>query len=258
MTRLDYAEILEMFLWGVDKMMRPTLHNLLAGFEEFEHRKPNAKLFERLEKGGLIEKTGRGRHAVFQITDAGRRLVRYEGPSVHWAVPWDGSWRVVTFDVPEVRRRDRQILWRALRDRKLGLLQRSVWIWPHPLEEMLSKVIQAEGIPECFCGFTSRNLFFCTDTEVVASAWNWEEIDRRQQGYLDHPSLATKPLSSARELSQLAALARSERQAYQWAFSLDPWLPQSLWPKHYEGLRVEQEHRRFRQRLAQRLAALNT
>jgi DNA-binding transcriptional regulator PaaX len=257
MKRLDYGNVLEVFSWGLDSLRRPALRDLLCGFEEFRDHKPAVRLFERLEMGGLVKKTGRGCHATYRITDTGRSLVRREGPSEHWAKSWDGSWRVVTFDVPEVRRKDRQVLWRALRDRKLGLLQRSVWIWPHPVEEMLSEVIQAEGIPECFCGFTSRSLFFCTDAEVVASAWNWKEINRRQQSYLDQSSLMTGLLADVRDLSRLGALARSERQAYWWAYSLDPWLPQSLWPKSCKGARVEQEHQRFRQRLAQRMAALN-
>jgi DNA-binding transcriptional regulator PaaX len=107
-------------------------------------------------------------------------------PRTEWAKRWDGIWRVVTFDLPEVRHKERHRLSRALRGRQLGFLQRSVWVWPHDVQPILNEIIETEGVPECFCGFQANKLLLCTDAEIVASAWDFVEITRSQRGYLTH------------------------------------------------------------------------
>jgi len=257
MARLGYEEVLDLFLWTTDMLTRPTLHNLLAGYEEYAHRPGNVHLFLRLEQRRFLERVGKtDKEPIYRITADGIQRARVYDPQADWTRSWDGQWRVVVFDLPEVRRKDRQNLWRTLRARKLGLLQRSVWIWPHPLQPILEEVIQAEGIPECFCGFTARDLFLCSHAEVVASAWDWEEIERAHETYLRHPVLTGHGLADAHTLAQLAALARNERRAYAYAFALDPLLPRALWPKGYRGAEVQRQSDQFRRQLTEKFQAL--
>jgi len=164
----------------------------------------------------------------------------------------------VTFDLPEVQRKDRKRLWRALRARGLGLLQRSVWIWPDELEPILNQIVHAEGVPECFCGFESRRVFLCTDQEIVASAWDWEEIGRRQEAFLQTVKAGFRILEHASNLERLAAEARSEKIAYDHAMIFDPLLPRGLWPAGYRGAEVWEWHKRFRNRLRGACARLQS
>jgi DNA-binding transcriptional regulator PaaX len=256
MKRLDYAEVLDLFLWTMDKLTKPTLHNLLAGYDEYAHRAENRQLFYGLERQRLLQRTGHGAQATYRVTASGIQRAQVHDPLGAWNRTWDGAWRVVTFDLPEVRRKDRQNLWRALRARKLGLLQRSVWIWPHPLQPILETIIEAEGVPECFCGFTTRDLFLCTHAEIVASAWDWEAIERGHQTYLGHPILNGPGLAKAHTLAQLSGVARNERRSYAYAFAVDPLLPRSLWPTGYRGAEVHRQHEQFRKLLAKKFAAL--
>ncbi len=50
---------------------------------------------------------------------------------------WDGLWRVVAFDIKEVRRGDRDLFRRELRNLDFYLLQQSVWVTPYPCEELI-------------------------------------------------------------------------------------------------------------------------
>jgi len=254
--KLIYAEILDLFCWGMETLTRPTLSNLLAGYEEYAHRSGSENLLERLEREELLARQGRGKHAKFSITATGWLRVPQTNPAQGWDRPWDGAWRVLTFDLPVQQRRERKRLWEALRSYKLGLLQGSVWLWPHDLTPMLAQMIQAKGVPECFCGFTARELFLCTDAEVVATAWDWEEITRRQDGYLRHPSAVPRVIQNSKSLAHLAALARSEKQAYDYAFAWDPLLPRSLWPRNYKGALVQTRHQSLRRLLGQQLTRL--
>ena len=258
MQKFDYDGILDLLALGTGQWTKPLLRELLAGCVEFKRLRGAHQLLVRLERKGFLQRRGRGERATFTIIASGALKRRDPDPQTSWERTWDGAWRLVTFDIPEVRRKDRARLWRALRDRKLGLLQRSVWIWPHDLKPILAEIIKAEGIPECFCGFGARELFLCTNAEVVETAWDFEEISHRQVAYQLNSAATIGSLNRSTNLSTLAGVARAERHAYRYAFSLDPSLPQPLWPKGYRGAAVLKAHREFRRRLQEQLRKLVT
>jgi DNA-binding transcriptional regulator PaaX len=254
--KLHYEILLECFLWGLETFSRRDCGLILAGFRHTPGDHRLDKLLDRLREQGFVEQRGRGANATFTITDLGRQRVRVADPHPHWNRAWDGRWRVFSFDLPVIRRRDRIVLWRALRDRKIGLLQRSVWLWPHEIEPFLNEILQAHGIPECFCGFEAGRLFLCDNAEVVATAWNWKEIARQHGTYLNHDAIHPSSLSRAGDLAAVARLARIARDAYQYAFSFDPLLPRALWPKSYQGPAVEERRQNFHARLRRRVQEL--
>lgn len=249
-----YDTLLEFFLWGLEVFSRRDCALILAGLRVCESDRRADQLLSRLEQQRLIEREGRGTQARFRITELGRGRVPKLEPWRHWDTAWDRRWRVFSYDLPETRRKDRVTLWRALHQSRFGLLQRSTWVWPHPVELLLREIVDAQGIPECFCGFESGKLFLCNDTEVVEAAWDFEEIERRHQSYLKHLAVTPKAVSSTRDITALAQLAGIERGAYQFAFSRDPLLPRALWLKSYAGPAVEERHQRFRVALSERLS----
>jgi phenylacetic acid degradation operon negative regulatory protein len=256
LVKPNYAVVLDLFCWGVDVLSGRDCGLILAGMRVCPGQQRASELLGRLERLRLVQRMGRGTKARFQITAKGRHRAAPADPTQSWDRPWDGKWRVITYDLPEQRRKDRIRLWQALRDRKLGLLQRSVWIWPQPVNSILQEVIAAQGIPECFCGFEAGQLFLCTNAEVVATAWNFEEITRRQRIHLDHVVANPDGIRNAGELSTLAHLARLEWHAYKDAFSLDPLLPRQLCPRNYRGFAVQKRHLEFRDALRRRLQEL--
>ena len=59
---------------------------------------------------------------------------------------WDGKWRLITFDIPENKRKGRD----ALRDKikKFGFyeLQKSVWIYPYRCKDEMDFIIEFFGL----------------------------------------------------------------------------------------------------------------
>ncbi len=55
---------------------------------------------------------------------------------------WDGKWRGIIFDVPELNRKDRDFLRRELRQLDFRELQKSVWISPHNFEKELKALLK--------------------------------------------------------------------------------------------------------------------
>jgi DNA-binding transcriptional regulator PaaX len=253
---ISCEEVLDFLLCGAELFTRRDVGWILAGFRPMPGDYRAYRVVRELEQRELIKRHGRGEELRFAVTAAGVARAAIANPSREWNRPWDGKWRVFGYDLPLPRRKDRQILWRALRARKLGLLQQSIWVWPHDVEPILLELVEAQNIPECFCGFESSRLFLTNDTEIVRAAWNFEEIGRSHQTYLGHLVATPEAARHASDIGALARLARIERQAYQYAFSLDPLLPRALWPKAYQGEKIEQRHLQFRSAVRHRLPKL--
>lgn len=87
----------------------------------------------------FIEKNGRKR---IEITEAGRRAFALEQAKALLAARhprrWDKRWRLVMFDIPQRRRRDRDHLRSLLRECGFLRLQDSVWVFPYDCEELVT------------------------------------------------------------------------------------------------------------------------
>lgn len=94
----------------------------------------------KLVRKGLVEEVVRGRTVRYRITDRGRaELVRREFARTEVEKPkrWDGKWRLVIFDVPEQSRHLRDNL--RMHFIRLGLypIQKSVWLYPYPCDDLV-------------------------------------------------------------------------------------------------------------------------
>lgn len=113
---------------------------LLPRQSRWRQREHADRALKRLIRRGLVEEVQRGRIIGYQLTDQGReRLARRELKSAELTISrkWDGKWRLVTFDVPEKRRYLRDHL--RIHLTRLGFypLQKSVWLYPHPCEDVV-------------------------------------------------------------------------------------------------------------------------
>ena len=254
--KTTWIDILDCFLWGLEFLSRKDCGLILAGIRQLESDRQSARLLRRLTEEKLIRQEGRGPTAKFVLTEAGAQRVAEPDPQRCWNTSWDGRWRLFSYDLPESRRKERLALWRVLRERRMGLLQRSVWVWPHDVETSLRMVLKVTGIPECFCGFTCDSLFLCTNEELVATAWDFGGIARDHSEYLRSASERLTILKRAKDLRLVAELAAKERAVHLQAWSRDPLLPRSLWLEGYAGPAVQRAHAQFRAELRQRAAAL--
>ncbi len=242
--RTELELVLEFFFLGLEALSRRDCGLILAGVHSCPSSRRIDALLRRLEEEQRLTRTGRGRRARFAITPQARPPPR-ASPAALWSRPWDGRWRVFCYDLPELRRRDRLLLWRALRAEKLGFLQRSLWIWPDDLETRLRQIVKAEGIPECFCGFRCDSVFLSSDAEVVKAAWDWKEIGRAHDAYRQAGASEASRTARAVDLGRLAEAVHDEQAAYRTAFHADPLLPRALWPPAYAGEAVERRHQAF-------------
>lgn len=78
-----------------------------------------------------------------QLTDKGKtEIIRYKIKTKLKSKKWDGKWRGVCWDVPEISRKDRDYLRRQLKWIGMKELQKSFWIFPFNIKEELIGLIK--------------------------------------------------------------------------------------------------------------------
>ena len=59
---------------------------------------------------------------------------------------WDGKWRMVTFDIPEKKRKGRDALRNKIKELGFYELQKSVWIYPFKCKDEIDFIIEFFGL----------------------------------------------------------------------------------------------------------------
>lgn len=108
------------------------------------------KSADSLEREGFVEKQSTKEGIVIKITNKGRtQILRYNlmdiGPVEG---KWDGKWRLVFFDVSELKRKTRDSLRRYLRQLGMELFQESVYISPYDVTNQVKYIREILDIPD--------------------------------------------------------------------------------------------------------------
>ena len=88
----------------------------------------------RLNNKRLIELTENGDELYIKITANGKNLIKnfdYDNLELSRPKTWDKKWRLVIFDIPEKKRKERLALSKKLKDIGFCPIQKSVFIYPY-------------------------------------------------------------------------------------------------------------------------------
>jgi len=88
----------------------------------------------RLNQKRFVELIEKGDKLYIEITDSGKRLVKncdYDNLQLPKLKKWDKKWRLIIFDIPNEKRRERQTFSTKLKEIGLYPLQKSVFIYPY-------------------------------------------------------------------------------------------------------------------------------
>ena len=221
--------------------MHPTFRNLTDSYEAWAYRNGLLKQLPRLERQGLIESAeGASEDRLYRLTADGLlHALGGRDPEACWARPWDGRWRLVLFDVPGCKSRQREKLRDYLRWRGFGCLQKSVWVSPGPLTEQCQLLRGAAINVESLVLLEARPCAGESDAEIVAGAWDFARINDRYERDLN--LLERRPSGHARTAASALTLRRwggEERAAWTEAVRNDPLLRASILPSGYLGQRT--------------------
>lgn len=111
-----------------------------------EIKKPTLmKTIKRLRKRGYIEYSDRS-ELILKLTEFGNNKALISKIKTFNERDWDGSWRLVSFDIPETNRAVRDILRYKLKELGFTKLQNSVWISKVDCAGLIEKYIHDLGI----------------------------------------------------------------------------------------------------------------
>lgn len=209
---------------------------LLALFELPQNSKTRSTL-RMLEKCGSItclDKTS----STYELTDIGVRELSLSFPFARFTFfKWDGLWRIVSYEIPENKRKLRDTLRRKMTMWGLGPWHRSFWVTPHPILDELKAVIDDSATSEYAQAFEAKHIL--GDLSVlIDKVWKKQDLEREYRQLFKKWHMILSEEQSQNKKLQLIVMA------YVGVLKTDPGLPKELlgdgWVG-YESLNIFQE-----------------
>jgi phenylacetic acid degradation operon negative regulatory protein len=222
---------------------------LVALASEFDISATSARAaLSRLGRRGLLTSSKAGRRTFYGPTarteailrEGARRILSFGADE---ASPWDGTWLVVAFSVPEEQREVRHALRTRLRWLGFAALYDGVWVSPRASAEATHRAIGA-------CGVEQASVFRATSLDAAPgtgpgrhplSAWNLEELRTAYDDFIRRfepvcERAAGGGIPAAEALAERTAIMDTWR-----AFpGLDPGLPAAVLPAGWPRTRAHE------------------
>lgn len=104
---------------------------------------------KKLEGQKLVSIKYKGDEAIITITEKGKiRVLRYNFEELAIKKPkkWDGYWRIIVFDIPNTKKRQRDLFRMKLKEVGFRMIQKSTFIIPYPAKNEVDFVGEFLGI----------------------------------------------------------------------------------------------------------------
>lgn len=200
-------------------------------------------VLSRMARKGWFTTKREGRHAFYQLTPRGRKLLEEGRERIYhpsWDEPWDGRWVLAAYSIPEAKRelRDR------LRDRLgwlgFGSIGNGLWISPHDVVAEVEELATALGIVDHLECFRGEGAAFSDPESLVHRAWDLPAVNRDYESFIARHVPPFKRLRAEEERGEpdprSCYVARFRLSHEFRAFPLeDPYLPRSLLPQDWAG-----------------------
>ena len=111
-------------------------------YQQFKGRHQNKSVYNtiyRLVHQGLVEPTKLDNEIAISLTDTGELAVSTNFPEK------DGTWKLIIYDIPESKRKVRNVLRAKLEQMGFKKWQSSIWISPYKLDDRIEKELKELG-----------------------------------------------------------------------------------------------------------------
>ena len=111
-----------------------------------------SRVSAEIRRQHLVEITRSSQTTRLQLSVAGvHRLQRAQIDSIDIEEPlqWDGTWRMVTYDVPRHKSAERRLFYHELKRLGFMMVRESVWFHPYPCFEAINQLATYCGLQRC-------------------------------------------------------------------------------------------------------------
>lgn len=201
-------------------------------------RKNYKHLLRRLMRNDEIERIVDNQHKLhYRIKGEGKRTLLEQFPHLRFSQQkWDGFWRIVIFDVPESKRYQRDQLRQYLDDLGFGQLQRSVYITPYDFDQDLMEFFKLKGLWGKVVLLEAKQKYLGNPRDVADKVWGLEKLNQEYQKVVD--KLTSQ--FGLQDLKQRQRFFKACCQRYLKTLTKDPFLPQEILPKNWQGQRAQE------------------
>jgi DNA-binding transcriptional regulator PaaX len=99
----------------------------------------------KMVKKGLLKYNGK----FYELTSSGKECLhvwQFVDFKLNKPKKWDGKWRVMIFDIPEKKKRERDKIRRLFKEAGIVSLQKSVWVYPYECEDIITLLKTELGV----------------------------------------------------------------------------------------------------------------
>jgi len=129
------------------------IRNLMKEFKKWRKysKKQLYDTFYNLKKQGLIKFEKRGQQIYISLTKEGKKkagIFQINNLKIKRPKKWDGKWRIVIFDIAQLKKIYREALRGKLKELGFYRLQDSVWIYPFDCKAEIELLRDFFGLSE--------------------------------------------------------------------------------------------------------------
>lgn len=186
--------------------------------------------WRRLFKKRLLTYKKRGNLYNLEITNFGKKRLQQSLPYYFSKRPWDKRIYLITYDIPEIARKKRDLLRYYLRQNFCRLLQESAWLTPYNPRQLINDFVEKYKIPGTVIVSDVGEDGGVGDTslqDLIVRLYNLEDLNNRYEEYIK--------ISQEREQSTNQLLIE-----YLSILKDDPQLPFELLPHSFLGEKAHQ------------------
>jgi len=200
------------------------------------------KTIHRLEREGLVKKSKEDRKIHLLLTAQGKRYIKkHRAATRNSPRIWDKKWRLVIFDIPEEKRKLRDLFRRYLATLGFGKVQRSIWISPHDFSEIIQRYARKSGLSNYIFQITAERFKSLSLDAVIKTFWDLRGINNQYLELIDRYKKKRKQLYELIKTSprQKGVARRVIKEHLLWDYrsiiSRDPHLPSEFLPDDWGG-----------------------
>ncbi|MBW2609499.1 MAG: phenylacetic acid degradation operon negative regulatory protein PaaX [Deltaproteobacteria bacterium] len=140
----------------------------------------------RMCHANLLKVRKVGRKSYYSLTEDGRNLLTKSGQRIFWpkGIPWDSSWMIVTYSIPEQKRKARDRLRTELSWMGCGALSDATWISPYDITKEVEELVERLKIRNNVHIFHAKHLGFSDPKEIVSRSWNLNKTHEKYASFL--------------------------------------------------------------------------
>lgn len=213
--------------------------------------KPNRQVIfsslGRLVNRGWVAKKERRQEIAYSITGRGvAELNRILDAIKQEPDPeWNRRWHLVIFDIPESKRKLRDMFRLLLKEECFGIMKSSVWLSPWDKSEIIKRFAKRHNLSSHLVLLETAEI---TDTYqavlLAQQSWDWPELEKRYRNFLH---------TAEKEYNRLKDLGHRQRFAakmlvFQYAeiVKTDPQLPADIAPNASLARRAHELYKKIR------------